>query len=268
MTSSERQAAHPPETLEGWFSLHDTFRFRAPATGRQDLLEAIVDSVHASNERLGGRGWSAAVSLVGGPADLLAIHFRETADELEEARWTLAAVIPDGLVRGWSQLGVTEAGLYHLTAELAREATDRGGSVGDETYVRELATRAAVERASEHVRRRLYPQFPSGMRHVSFYPMSKRRIPGQNWYALPLDERSRLMRAHGMTGRMFAGRVLQVITGAIGLSAWEWGVTLFTRDLLDVKRLVTEMRFDEASAEYAEFGDFYVGRVISPASGL
>jgi peroxiredoxin len=262
VTAVERPVAHPPETLEGWFSLHDTYRLRASAGERGRVLGAVARSVHTGNDRLGGRGWSAVVSLVGGPADLLAIHFRETTEELEEARWTLATAAAHGLKRGWSQLGVTEAGLYHLTAELARDAASRGGSPGDETYTRELAARAAAERENEHVRRRLYPSLPSDMRHVSFYPMSKRRVPGQNWYVLTLDERSRLMRGHGMTGRKYAGCVLQIITGAIGLSEWEWGVTLFTRDLLDVKRLVTEMRFDEASAEYAEFGDFYVGRVI------
>jgi chlorite dismutase len=91
--------------------------------------------------------------------------------------------------------------------------------------------------------------------------MSKRRVPGQNWYALSLEERSRLMMTHGLTGRGYAGRVVQVITGALGLDAWEWGVTLFAADPLAFKKIVTDMRFDEVSAHYAEFGDFYVGRV-------
>lgn len=216
---------------------------------------------------LGGRGWSALVSLVGGPADLLVMHFRESVEQLEAARWELASTTGGRLHRSWSQLGVTEAGLYHITAELARSAVERGGAVGDDRYVAELASRARAERDSEHVRRRLYPQQPEGMSYVSFYPMSKRRASGQNWYALPLDERSRLMRAHGLTGRKYAGRVQQIITGAIGLSEWEWGVTLFARDLLDVKRLVTDMRFDEASAVYADFGDFYVGRVVAAPAG-
>ena len=105
------------------------------------------------------------------------------------------------------------------------------------------------------------------MPYICFYPMSKRRGPEQNWYALSLAERSRLMQAHGKTGRRYAGRVLQIITGAIGFDAWEWGVTLFAKDPLDFKKLVTDMRFDEVSAKYAEFGDFYVGRVV-PAGEL
>ena len=98
------------------------------------------------------------------------------------------------------------------------------------------------------------------MPYVCFYPMSKRRAVGQNWYALTLEERSRLMMAHGATGRGYAGRVSQVISGAIGLDAWEWGVTLFAGDPLSFKKIVTDMRFDEVSAEYAEFGEFHVGK--------
>jgi chlorite dismutase len=92
--------------------------------------------------------------------------------------------------------------------------------------------------------------------------MSKRRDAGQNWYELSLGERSRLMHSHGLTGRRYAGRVQQVISGAIGLDAWEWGVTLFAHDPLDFKKLVTDMRFDEVSARYVLFGDFYLGRLI------
>jgi chlorite dismutase len=118
------------------------------------------------------------------------------------------------------------------------------------------------------VQRRLYPALPPQLPYVCFYPMSKRRDAGQNWYTLPIDERNRLMREHGMTGRRYAGRILQIITGAVGFENWEWGVTLFAADPLDFKKLVTEMRYDEASSLYAEFGDFFVGRVMSPTDWL
>ena len=157
---------------------------------------------------------------------------------------------------------MTEAGLYHITAELARAAEARGVKVGDAEYARTLAGRIAAERESDHLKRRLYPEMPVAMPYVCFYPMSKRRDEGQNWYTLSLDERSRLMQSHGLTGRRYAGKIQQVITGAIGLDAWEWGVTLFAQDPIDFKKLVTDMRFDEVSAKYAEFGDFYVGRII------
>jgi hydrogen peroxide-dependent heme synthase len=97
------------------------------------------------------------------------------------------------------------------------------------------------------------------MRYISFYPMSKRRGHPDNWYALQIDERSRLMREHGMVGRAHAGRIFQIITGSTGPDDWEWGVTLFAHDPLAFKRIVTEMRYDEATARYGEFGEFCTG---------
>ena len=109
---------------------------------------------------------------------------------------------------------------------------------------------------------RLYPQLPpEGKPAFCFYPMSKRRSPTQNWFTLPFDRRKELMYEHGASGRKFAGRVTQVITGSTGLDDFEWGVTLFCVHPDDVKEVVYTMRFDEASAEYAEFGQFYVGMV-------
>jgi peroxiredoxin len=109
---------------------------------------------------------------------------------------------------------------------------------------------------------RLFPQLPpEGKRAFCFYPMSKRRGPEQNWFTLPYDDRKELMYAHGASGRKFAGRVLQVVTGATGIDDWEWGVTLFAVHPDDLKEVVYTMRFDEASAIYAEFGPFVTGMV-------
>ncbi|HXQ19763.1 MAG TPA: chlorite dismutase family protein [Acidimicrobiales bacterium] len=109
---------------------------------------------------------------------------------------------------------------------------------------------------------RLYPELPpEGMRAFCFYPMSKRRLADDNWYSLPFERREALMRGHGALGRTFRGRVLQLITGSTGLDDWEWGVTLFGVHPDDLKDCVYEMRFDEASARYAEFGPFYSGLV-------
>jgi chlorite dismutase len=115
---------------------------------------------------------------------------------------------------------------------------------------------------------RQYPQLPpDGKRAWCFYPMSKRRNVEQNWYALPYDEREQLMRGHGATGRTFAGRILQLITGSTGLDDYEWGVTLFGEHPDDLKDVVYTMRYDEASAIYAEFGPFYTG-VVGPIEEL
>lgn len=207
-------------------------------------------------------GWSTAVWLVGSTSDVMLVHFRPTLEAIGDAQRRFAREPWSAALRPtYSFLSVTEAGLYHITAQLAGEAARRGGQVGDEAYVAAMRERVAAEVASPHVQRRLYPALPADMPYVCFYPMSKRRAPGQNWYTLSLAERSRLMHAHGMTGRRYAGRVQQVISGAIGLDAWEWGVTLFAKDPLDFKKLVTDMRFDEVSAKYADFGDFYVGMV-------
>lgn len=109
---------------------------------------------------------------------------------------------------------------------------------------------------------RLYPKLPpEGMRAYCFYPMSKRRAAERNWYALGFEERKALMLGHGAVGRTFRGRVLQLVTGSVGLDDWEWGVTLFGVHPDDLKDCVYQMRFDEASAHYADFGPFYAGIV-------
>jgi peroxiredoxin len=118
----------------------------------------------------------------------------------------------------------------------------------------------------EHLKARLYPRLPpEGKRAICFYPMSKRRGSGENdnWYALDFEDRKRLMIDHGKSGRRFAGRIVQLITGSTGLDDFEWGVTLFGVYPDDLKDTVYTMRFDEASARFAEFGPFFAGIVGS-----
>jgi chlorite dismutase len=274
--------AHPPETLEGWYALHQIFRVNRQALdARPDVLARMGESAGtalSATEAKSGRGkkapkdsggragWSCFVRLIGSSSDLMVIHFRESLEAIGAAQDALSRQEIMGVLQpAYTFLSVTEAGLYHITAELARAAAERGGKVGDDEYKRALAERSAAEGSSDHIAKRLYPQLPREMPYVSFYPMSKRRDATQNWYTLSLDDRSRLMHAHGLTGRKYAGRVQQVITGAIGLDAWEWGVTLFAADPIEFKKLVTDMRFDEVSAKYAEFGEFYVGKLVEPA---
>jgi chlorite dismutase len=110
---------------------------------------------------------------------------------------------------------------------------------------------------------RLYPELPPADKPAwCFYPMSKRRGADANWFTLPFDRRKELMHEHGVSGRKFAGRIVQVITGSTGVDDFEWGVTLFATHPDDLKEVVYTMRFDEASAVYAEFGSFYVGSVV------
>jgi chlorite dismutase len=253
-----------PATLEGWYALHQawTLDWGALRAMNPAVREGLAASAASLWEELAapGEGWSAPFRLVGGGADVMFAHFRPTLEELAGVELRIRRSPLGAVLRPeWDYLSVTEAGLYHATAEAAREH-----GAGTDGFRRALDEAAAAELASAHVRTRLFPQVPEGMKYVSFYPMSKRRTPGANWYTLPVDERSRLMREHGMTGRRFAGRIFQVITGSVGLDDWEWGVTLFARDPLDFKRIVTEMRYDDASALYGEFGEFVTGIRFAP----
>jgi hydrogen peroxide-dependent heme synthase len=263
-------SAHPPETVEGWYALHQIYRLnasalRATTPGDRAAIKARAAEALEAMEAPADGGWSVVVELTGSVADVMLVHFRPTLAGLRVAqRSVLCEPLFDRFEPVYTFLSVTEAGLYHLTAAIAGERAAAGGAFGDAEYKATMAARLEAERSSPFVERRLYPPLPADMPFVSFYPMSKRRALGQNWYALSLDDRSRLMHAHGLTGRRYAGRVQQVITGAIGLDAWEWGVTLFARDPLEFKRLVTDMRFDEVSAQYADFGTFYVGEIVRP----
>jgi chlorite dismutase len=274
MTDTDKPRAYPPETTEGWYAFHQILAWNRPARRAipvgelPSLLHRAVEKLDAMAAPASG-GWSAVVPLIGSRADVMLMHFRPTLDDIGDAQRSLAQeALFDSLVPVYSFLSITEAGLYHATSQLAQDAVARGGTFGDATYKSAMAERVAAERGSAHVQRRLFPVQPDDMPYVCFYPMSKKRDVGANWYALTVEERSRLMWAHGLTGRTYAGRIVQVITGAIGLDAWEWGVTLFAHDPLAFKKIVTDMRFDEVSAQYAEFGEFFVGKRSSARDWL
>lgn len=249
-----------PATLEGWYALHQMMSIdwaavrSMPVVERATLRSAsaeLISALEAPTED----GWTGVYQLVGGRADVMFVHFRATLDDLASVDMRLRrSRTGSALRREYDYTSVTEAGLYHATAEAASQAKPLS-----KEYQQLLDEAAAAELASAHVQSRLYPRVPEGFRYVSFYPMTKRRVHPDNWYSLPVAERNRLMREHGLTGRRYAGRVFQVITGSTGLDDWEWGVTLFARDPLEFKRIVTEMRYDEASARYGEFGEFFTG---------
>lgn len=252
-------SALPPATLEGWYVLHQVFAVdwarlsELPRTELDELVRAAASLVETAGDE--EAGWSAAFRLVGGGADLLLVHFRESLDELSATELAVRkSSIAEYLRLEYDYLSVTEVGLYHATAEAVGEH-----GAATEGYRAAIAERSAQEAATAHVKTRLFPRIPEGMRYLSFYPMTKRRSGSENWYMLPIEERSLLMRDHGLTGRRFAGRIFQVITGSVGLDDWEWGVTLFAHDPLEFKRIVTDMRYDEVSAKYGEFGRFFTG---------
>ncbi len=159
---------------------------------------------------------------------------------------------------GFMALGPDLWRLRRLQADLTAAGLVVADSYVSMTEVSEYAQGVPSERLEP----RLHPKLPpEGKPVICFYPMSKRRSVVGNWYMLPYEERRDLMESHGRKGREFAGRVVQLVTGSTGLDDWEWGVTLFAADPADLKQCVYEMRFDPASAVYAEFGRFVTGLV-------
>ncbi len=172
-------------------------------------------------------------------------------------------VVPVALLGHKADLGLMALGPD--VWRLRRLQTEAAGSglVAVQSYVSLTEVSEYAAGVPDELRQaRLFPQLPpEGKAAFCFYPMSKRRGDAQNWYALDFEARRQLMLGHGKVGRTFHGRILQVITGSTGLDDYEWGVTLFGTHPDDLKDCVYEMRFDEASALYAEFGPFYTGMV-------
>ncbi len=164
-----------------------------------------------------------------------------------------------------ADLGVMALGPEMWRLRALQTALQSAGLVIADSYVSLTEVSEYAQGMPDEMKRpRLFPQLPpEGKTAFCFYPMSKRREAGANWYELPFEQREELMRGHGKTGRTFAGRILQLITGSTGLDGYEWGVTLFGVHPDDLKDVVYTMRYDEASARYAEFGPFYTGMVAS-----
>lgn len=242
-------SSYAPDTLDGWFALHDVRYLDWPALAglsaaeRRAAAESLVAYAHACEAVNGsGQGSSAAYRVVGHKGDLLFLHFRPAVADLAELERRFEATRLAAFTR--------RAYTYLSVVELSRHAAP--------------PMRAGVDPASvPEIARRLHPDVPPRS-HLCFYPMSKRRGETVNWYRLAPEARRDLMRSHGRIGHAYADRVTQIITGSMGLDDWEWGVSLFADDPLVFKKLVYEMRFDEASAAYAEFGPFYVGIRMMP----
>lgn len=244
----------PPPTEEGWYALHDFRRIDwdawrdAPESTRD---RALSEAVEYLDERLAvtdaEAGDSALYSVLGHEADLLVLHLRPTTAHLDALGRGLERTAFGAFTdRADSFVSVTEASGY---SEPAREYLD-----GDDE----------PSEPANHIQTRLYPSIPTAT-HVSFYPMDRRRDPEHNWYDLPFEQRAAHMDAHRDIGRAYGGRVVQMITSAIAIDDWEWGITLWGEDLTEMKNLLYEMRFDPSTSRYAEFGPFYVGRRFPPA---
>jgi len=256
-----------PEALEGWSVLHQLFRIRWLDWRRLSPEERGRLSAEAAGAlqamRRGPEGTSVPVTLLGHKGDLMLIHLRRGFEELQAAELAVAGLgLAAFLEPTTSFVSMVELAMYEMTTQIHKRLGEKGLKPGSDEFEAEFD--AELQEQRKRVGARLWID-PPARRHVCFYPMNKRRGEHKNWYVESMEERSRMMLDHGRIGRHYSGQVTQIITGSIGFDDWEWGVDLFADDPLVFKKLIYEMRFDEASAWYAEFGPFYVGLQFSPS---
>ncbi|NBD26190.1 hydrogen peroxide-dependent heme synthase [Paenibacillus glycinis] len=233
------------QTLEGWYALHDfrTIDWMAWTAAEEAERNMALDDLHSflkewQSVEDNKQGSTAFYSIVGQKADFVMMHLRETLDELNALETAFnKSAFAQFTIPAHSYVSVVELSNY-------------------------MAQPGADPMQNPDILARLKPILPK-WNHICFYPMNKRRSGSDNWYMLSMDERKTMMRSHGMIGRTYAGKVKQIITGSVGFDNWEWGVTLFADDALQFKKLVYEMRFDEVSARFGDFGDFYVGNRLT-----
>lgn len=232
-------------TLDGWYVLHDlrTMDWASWKMLSKEERQAATDEFMVFLDKLqqaddNKTGAHAFYTVVGQKADFMLMTLRETMDELQELETEFNKLtIADFTLPAYSYVSVVELSNY------------LAGESNEDPY------------QNPHVRARLYPELPRNQ-YICFYPMDKKREGNDNWYMLEMDKRKELMRSHGMIGRGYAGKVKQIISGSVGFDDFEWGVTLFSDDVLQFKKLIYEMRFDEVSARYGVFGSFFVGTLL------
>lgn len=253
----------PVTPSEGWGVLHLFFHLRRDllddAAGAAKDFAARIDAFDSRPDYQ-----VLAFSVLGQKADFGLMVLGPDLAVLDSFSAELGgAPLGQALLPAASYVSLTETSEYtsSLEDERRRLAEEEELEPGSAAFEEQLG--AFAERMATYAQHRLHPRLPH-RRVLSFYPMSKRREGADNWYALDFEDRKRLMAGHARVGRTYRGRVLQLITGSIGLDDWEWGVTLLADDVKDVRDIVYEMRFDEVSARYGEFGPFVTGLVTTP----
>ncbi|MBA2744152.1 MAG: heme-dependent peroxidase [Chthoniobacterales bacterium] len=258
---TENNGALVPE--QGWHCIHLFYRIEfgqwqlltsEEQRAAKTHLASLVQEVRAieSTQLL-------TLSMVTPKADLgfmLVTPDLHTANRVEKQLGL--ALGPDVIVPVYSYLSLTEESEYRTTAEDYALTLQQEQKLERASAEFEQAMVTFEERMKHYRHDRMYPTLPDWP-VICFYNMSKRRGEQRNWYSLPFEDRRKLMLGHGAVGRQYAGKVKQLITGSSGLDDAEWGVTLFARDTFQIKSIVYEMRFDPVSAEYGEFGEFYIG---------
>jgi chlorite dismutase len=257
----EQETVEPVVAGSGWGVLHlfyavDRDRAAADPDGAARVLEAVTACVDDDHQVL-------AFAVLGHKADLGLLALGPDLARLQRFQ---QALLDAPLRPVWSYVSLTEASEYTTTEDDERARLAAEEQVTDPAAV-EARLAAWRDRMAHYREHRVHPRLPM-KRTICFYPMSKRRTADDNWFALPFADRKALMAGHARVGRTYAGRVTQLITGSTGIDDWEWGVTLLADDPGALKEIVYEMRFDEVSARYAEFGPFVTGLVLEPAEAL
>jgi chlorite dismutase len=250
--------------LEGSSVLHQFFRFDwkswhgcAEGERRKIVDQAIIAFLAMERSGPDALVRTALYSQLGHKADLILVHFRESFETLNQVELDLAQIaLSDFLIPAHSYVSVVELGLYESSRKTYEAATAKGFEAHTPEWNAEIAN--SLARGADAMKPRLFPSVPEA-KYLCFYPMDRKRGEQVNWYTVPFAERQRMMHEHGMIGRRYAEQVKQIISGSIGMDDWEWGVDLFADDPVIFKKLIYEMRFDEVSAVYALFGQFYLG---------
>ncbi len=245
---------------QGWGVLHLFLRVSRPAAGLP--ASAGKDFAGALRRLVDDEALQVHLfAVIGHKADVMVMALAEDLNNLRRLQTTIATCeLGPALELPWSYLSLTETSEYTPRGAEERERLASKGVTGPDLDRR---VEQFEERMATYNRHKLYPLLPQ-WEVACFYPMAHRRAGADNWYRLPFEERRALMHEHGRSGRAFTGRVLQLVTGSTGLDDWEWGVTLLAHDVADIKEIVYQLRFDEASARYGEFGPFVLGLRRTP----
>jgi hydrogen peroxide-dependent heme synthase len=256
---------HPnvPESLDSWWILHRMFAFdrlawdELPEQQRAKITEearqALSPFQTSKDSDVG------LAQLVGHKADLMLTHYSKNYEGLAHAQTVIDKTrLAEFLTPATSYVSVLELGLYDATGKIHAALAERGLKPFTDEWNSAFDELLKKEEQNPRNAGRLWARIPQ-RRYVCFYPMDKKRGEDVNWYMLPFEDRAQLMLEHGKIGRTYHGVVTQVISGSIGFDNSEWGVDLYADDPIIFKKLIYEMRFDEASAKYGAFGDFFSG---------
>ena len=271
--------SHAPQALpeptitltEGWHCLHIYYRINQSALKQlspEQLAEGREVVAHLLDPARPGAPARLQTSVVSGHKAELGLMIMDPNPLLIDGVRQGLRASPLGTVLEpvYSFVSLTEISEYVPTVEQYSERLRREGtSPDDPAYAAKVA--AYGQRLPMMNRQRLCPDFPNWP-VTCFYPMNKARHPLANWYMEPFSSRSAMMAEHATSGMKFAGRVSQLITASTGFDDWEWGVTLWGRNPEAIKEIVYTMRFDTASAKYAEFGPFYTSYIVAPTAML